>query len=246
MPAPYLHLIQYDAEPAHEDAYDRWYNHHILNVLQQPGYTWSSRYVSLKLGSPDTEIRNLTMHIVTEAKGFDVVLNQNEQSRPKALTEDQATFAKLPGVRYVHSGIFEQVAGSNLGKPLLQGNNCVLITLTDVTPGKGQEWCRWIAEEEFPVALEDPRVLMTGLFRAVEGFIPSWLVQCPRYLAIYELAGEEAARSLTDPKQMNPAIKRLVASPGFKPAIAMRQRQLRLFYKPISQHWSYWKAAESH
>ena len=135
MSGPYLHLIQYDADPKHEHQFDVWYNIHILNVLQCPGYQWSSRYVSLGGRGEGPDIRNLTLYMVEDRSAFDMVLASNEDARPPALRQDQEDSDSLQGVRYVHSSVYEQVAGSHMGKPLLLGNRPLLLLMNDVAAG---------------------------------------------------------------------------------------------------------------
>ena len=238
MDGPFLHLINYDADPEHEHAFDVWYNIHILNVLKCPAYQWSSRYVSLEGDFEGPHVRNLTLYMIEDRSAFDVVLTRNEGSRPPALKKDQEDFRALQGVRYVHSSVYEQIGGSHLGKPLLMANRPLLLALSDASPGREAEWDRWSEEEELPALMRDPWVVTAGRFRAVDGIIPPWLTQGPRYLTLCELRGEAAAGAMFDPEGMSPALRGLVA-PDQAPAQAARR--LRYFYRPISQHWSFKK-----
>lgn len=242
MGAPYLHPIQYHGEPEHEEVYDRWYNIHVLNVLQVPGYEWCSRYVSLEGDYQGPNIRNLTLYIVADRAAFDVLWPSDVELHRPALREDQDRMKKLEGVQYSHSSVYEQTTGSHLGKPLLRGNRPLLMELTDVAPGKYEEWNRWVEREELPSFLEDPWIAMGGHFRAIEGVLPPGLVQGPRYLTLYELISEEAAHAMYDRERMSPALRQLTNSAGYRDAAAMTERRWLYFYKPISQHWSYDRA----
>ena len=238
-----LHLIQYDVDQGHEDAFDRWYNIHILNVLQFPGYGWSSRYVSLGGNMEGTKNRCLTLYIVEDRSAFNMVLAQTQEKRPKTLIEDQDNFETIQGAHYIHSSVYEHVSGSHLGKPLLMGNRPLLLLMSDVAPGNETEWARLSDTEEIPALLQDPWVRMVGRFSAIEGVLPPWLVQGPRHLTLCELSGEGASHAMYDPEQMSPALSRLVTSLGNTGAESITQRRFRYFYKPISQHWSYKKVA---
>ena len=247
MAGPLLHLIQYDVDQEHEDAFDRWYNIHILNVLQFPGYGWSSRYVSLEGGTEGPNIRCLTLYIVEDRSAFNMVLAPTQEQRPKTLVEDQENFETIRGARYIHSSVYEHVSGSHLGKPLLAGNRPLLLLMTDVNPGKESEWVsdKGVSEtEEIPALLQDPWVRAVGRFRAIEGVLPPWLVQGPRHLTLCELSGEDAAHAMYAPDRMSPPLKRLATSPGYVSSGSIIQRRFRYFYKPISQHWSYKKVTD--
>jgi len=235
MEGPFLHLINYDADLEHEHAFDVWYNTHILNVLKCPAYQWSSRYVSLEGNFKGPYIRNLTIYRINDRSAFEVVLAKDERARPLALKKDIDDFNVLQGVRYVYSGVYEQVGGSHLGKPLLTANLPVLLILSDATPGKEAEWDRWSQEVELPALIRDPWVVAAGRFRAVENIIPPWLTQGPRYLTLCELAGDEAAMAMHNPKTISPALGALASSEK------IAERHLQYFYKPISQHWSFKK-----
>ena len=242
MAGPFLHLIQYDVGPEDENAFDEWYNIHILNVLQCPGYKWSSRYVSQGEAVQGPDIRCLTLYTVEDRAAFDVVLTPDRAMHPPPLQKDTERFEKLQGVSYIRSGVYEQVAGSHLGKPLLRSNRPLLLLMTDVAPGKEEAWNQWVVTEELPSLLQDPWVAIVGHFRAVDGVLPPWLVQGPRHLTLCELEGGQAARAMYHPEQMSPALRRLINSPGHENAAAMTERQLKYFYEPISQHWSFKKA----
>ena len=243
MAGPLLHLIQYDVDQEHEDAFDRWYNIHILNVLQFPGYGWSSRYVSLGGNMEGPNIRCLTLYIVEDRSAFNMVLAPTQEKRPKTLIEDQENFETIRGAHYIHSSVYEHVSGSHPGKPLLMENRPLLLLMSDVDPGNETEWARRADTEEIPALLQDPWVRIVGRFRAIEGVLPPWLVQGPRHLVLCELSGEGAAHAMYGPEQMNPALRRLGTSQGDSGAESVAQRRFRYFYKPISQHWSYKKVA---
>ena len=244
MAGPLLHLIQYDVDREHENAFDRWYNIHILNVLQFPGYGWSSRYVSLGGDTEGPAIRCLTLYIVEDRSAFNMVLAPTQEQRPKTLVEDQENFETIRGAHYIHSSVYEHVSGSHPGKPLLMGNRPLLLLMSDVVPGNETEWARLSDTEEIPALLRDPWVRVVGRFRAIEGVLPPWLVQGPRHLTLCELSDEDAAHAMYDPDRMSPPLKSLVTSPGYGDAGPIIQRRFRYFYKPISQHWSYKKVTD--
>ncbi len=97
MDGPFLHLINYDADPEHEHAFDVWYNTHILNVLKCPAYQWSSRYVSLEGNFEGPYIRNLTMYMIEDMAAFEVVLAKDERSRHPALKKRRGRLQGPPG-----------------------------------------------------------------------------------------------------------------------------------------------------
>ena len=169
MAGPLLHLIQYDVDREHENAFDRWYNIHILNVLQFPGYGWSSRYVSIEGDTEGPSIRCLTLYIVEDRSAFNMVLAPTQEQRPKTLMEDQENFETIQGARYIHSSVYEHVSGSHLGKPLLMGNRPLLLLMSDVTPGNEAEWARLSDTEEIPALLGDSWVRVVGRFRGHRG-----------------------------------------------------------------------------
>jgi len=45
---PYLHIVRVDVDPAHEDAFNRWYdNVHIPDLLACPGWLSARRFMAL-------------------------------------------------------------------------------------------------------------------------------------------------------------------------------------------------------
>jgi hypothetical protein len=49
--APFLHIVRVDIDPAHEDAFNRWYETvHIPDLLACPGWRSARRYVALDGG----------------------------------------------------------------------------------------------------------------------------------------------------------------------------------------------------
>ena len=48
---PYLHIVRVDVDPAHEDAFNRWYdNVHIPDLLACPGWLSARRFMALDGG----------------------------------------------------------------------------------------------------------------------------------------------------------------------------------------------------
>lgn len=51
MSAPFLHMVRVDIDPAHEAAFNRWYEEtHLPDLLACPGWLSARRYVALDGG----------------------------------------------------------------------------------------------------------------------------------------------------------------------------------------------------
>jgi hypothetical protein len=51
MTAPYIHIVRVDVDPAHEEAFNRWYDEvHVPALLACPGWLSARRYVSFDGG----------------------------------------------------------------------------------------------------------------------------------------------------------------------------------------------------
>jgi len=232
----FLHLVQYDSDPKKEDAFHLWYYKHIYNVLKVPGYAWCCRYVSLGGQVQEPDIRHLTLYRVNDVKAFDAVIGEDKSALPAPLREDYEEYDQLSGASYIRSGVYQQIGGSHLNKQLLTSNHPLMLVMADAPAEREDEWNRWYDTHLANVA-NDRWVLSAGRFRTVDGIIPSYLVQTPRYLTICELSGEGAATAMYDPRQMSHELRSEQQSDEYQRFAGMMRNHFRYFYRPISRHW---------
>ena len=232
----FLHLVQYDSDPKKEDAFNLWYYKHIHNVLKVPGYAWCCRLVSLGGQVQGPDIRHLTLYRVNDVKAFDAVIGKDRNTLPAPLWEDMEEYGQLTGCSYIRSGVYQQIGGSHLNKQLLTANHPLMLVMADVPAEHEDEWNRW-HDTHLANVVKDRWILTAGQFRTVDGIIPSYLVQAPRYLTIYELGGEEAAAAMYDPKQMSTELRVEQQSKEYQHFAGMMRNHFRYFYRPISRHW---------
>ncbi|MFC1990707.1 hypothetical protein ACFLU9_00955 [Chloroflexota bacterium] len=232
----FLHLVQYDTDPKKEDAFNLWYYKHVYNVLKVPGYAWCCRLVSLGGQTLGTDIRHLTLYRVNDIKAFDSVIGKDISTLPSPFREDMEEYAQITEATYVRSGVYQQIGGSHLNKQLLTNNHPLMLVMADVPAEHEDEWNRW-NDKHVANIVNDRWIVAAGRFRTIDGIVPPYLVQAPRYLTIYELSGEEAATAMYDPKQMSPELRAEHESKERQRFVGMMKNRFRYFYRHISRHW---------
>lgn len=228
-------MVQYNIDPDWEDSFNEWYNIHALHVLKTHGYRWCRRYVAIH-----GDVRYLTLYMVETAEAYQQILAHDIQKRLPLMKEDDLAQQMVKGRHHFSSNVYEQIGGSNLGKPLLTEDHPIFLVVSD-GPSTDQEaeWNRWYDDIHLPAVLRDPWRVMAARFRAVDGAVPARYPLGARYIAIYELLGEEALPHVLDAREWSPALREENESPATVKYTSMMRNHTRYCYKPISKHWAF-------
>ena len=201
--SPLLLLVRMNIEPAHEDAFQSWYYHHVPKLLEIPGWHWGRRYKGVK-----GETKWLALYAVENMDAIArVMAAENADKDPRAIVE-RTLFDNIPGKTEVLSNVYEQISGSHLSNPFLKDDYHLSVVMADVADSsKEAEWNAWYDHSHVPNLVKIPGYLSGARFRIKNDPRLGQKKMGPKYLALYEWEGPHCLQTLGDQETMRPEAK---------------------------------------
>lgn len=232
---PLLLLVQANVAPAHEEAFNAWYYHHVPKLLEIPGFNWGRRYVGVR-----GEAHYLALYELADADAL-VRLYGPEGRDPRAIAEREK-FDALQGLSDVRSNVYVQRSGTHLGHPLLTEDRPISLVMCDcVVPEQEDAFNAWYDHSHVPNLTRVPGYASGARFQlyehpALQGRDPAtW---GPKYLALYELDSLDAIAGMADPGRMSaPARAELARWQEFGAPLV--DNMSWNIYRPIAKHWPF-------
>jgi len=194
-----LLILQVSCAPEHQGPFNTWYNTHLPNLLQIPGYLWAQRYLGL-----DDPNRFTALYGVRSCDDLSSLVEWDGPNIHPIAAGEIAGWQKLQGLSGVVGNVYEQISGSGLREPLLLSDRPLMMALADVDPDHETEWDRWYTESHVPGLLKVPGYVLAGRFRAVDHPAVAGFNTGPKYLAVYECESEEILPALMLGDDMHP------------------------------------------
>ncbi len=194
-----LLMVQAACAPEHLEAFNRWYNSHLPNLLRIPGYLWAQRYLGL-----DDANRFTAFYGVRSLDDLPNLLQFDGPDLHLIAAKEFAGWQQLLGLTQRVGNIYEQISGHPLRDPLLLSDRPLSIVTADVDPAHEAEWNRWYTDSHVPNLLKVPGYVLAGRFRIVDHPALSGFNTGPKYLALYECESEEVLPSLRAGDGMHP------------------------------------------
>ena len=192
-----LLMVQVSCAPDNREPFNQWYNNHVPNLLKLAGFQWGQRYTSI------TESDRFTaLYGVRSEDDIPVMLGRNTSEFHPITRAELDGFHRLEGISNRLFNVYEQVAGTPLGDPLLHGDYPISTVTADVDPNEEDDWNRWYNESHFPNVLAVPGYVSGGRFRAIDHPALEGVNTGPRDLALYEVENEKVIPSLGDESLM--------------------------------------------
>ena len=192
-------MVQVTCAPEHREAFNLWYNSHLPNLLNIPGYLWAQRYVGF-----DDADRFTALYGVRSAEDLPTLLQSDGLRLHPIARDEYARWQRLQGMSDRVLNVYEQISGDRLRDPLLLSDRPLSIVTADVDPAHEEEWRRWYTESHVPNLLSIPGYELAARFRAVDHPALEGVNTGPRYLAVYECESREAISALRDGDSMHP------------------------------------------
>jgi len=163
-----------DIDPAHEDAFNRWYNEeHIGRLLAIPGFLSAARYVALRGAPKYLAMYELEDHNVLRSAAFlDTVRYQPSSERTRFSGGFVGRNYLLNGYRQIFPARTNPVDSTMGPAPFLQMGRI------DVAAAMEEEFNDWYNTAYIPGYLTVPGCTRARRYLAVEGQ--------PKYLTVYE------------------------------------------------------------
>lgn len=231
-PTPLLLTVQANVQPEHEADFNRYYHLHVPTLLEIPGYTFGRRYLGVR-----GEDRYLAAYGIADASCLESLLGPDAALRHELANREFAKFDALKGVRDTRINVYEQISGTHLGHPLLQGDHPISVVMTGCNdPGREATFNDWYTHSHVPNLLRIPGYVSGARFRLVQHPALEWLEMGPRYLALYELADLECIPSLADPEAMRPEAAAEFEQYKTHTAPWVDPMSWNI-YRPLAKHW---------
>ncbi len=165
-----------DVDPAHEDAFNRWYDgEHIGRLLQVPGFLSGARYVALRGAPKYLAMYELEDHNVLRSAAFlDTVRYQPSAERTKHSPSHVGRNFLLNSYRQIFPTRTSPIDDTAGPAPFLQ------IGRINVAAAMEDEFNDWYNTAYIPGYLTVPGCMRARRFVAIEGQ--------PKYLTVYEFA----------------------------------------------------------
>ena len=231
---PFLLLVQMNVEPAHEDALNSWYYHHVPKLLEIPGWLWGRRYLNIK-----GTIKYMALYGVESMDAMVKVMAADPALKDPRAVEERARFDAIPGKFDMRSNVYEQISGATLGNPLLREDRVINTVMADVAdPAKEAEWNAWYDHSHVPNLVRIPGYVAGARFRVKTDPRFGDKPMGPKYLALYEWEGAHCLDPLTHPEKMLPeAAAELAEWRGY--GLPLAANVTSNAYRPIGSHIGY-------
>ena len=225
--------VQMDCAANELVPFNRWYNNHLPNLLQIPGFQWAQRYQCLtKKG------RFMALYGLRSEADIPITLGRNDSEFHHIAQTELTGFMQLEGLSNVLVNVYTQVAGSPIKNPLLRDDYPLSIVMADIDPKVEEDWNRWYNESHFANVVKVPGYVAGGRFRAVEHPSLKGTGTGPRYLALYEVENENLIPTLGDEAHMSPEAKGELDN--WKSKSLPNARKVSWdFYRMISKHFKW-------
>ena len=231
---PLLLLVQANIDPAHEDRFNRWYYHHVPRLLEIPGWLWGRRYVNVK-GST----KYLALYAVESMDQMVKVMAADSALKDPRAVEERTLFDAIPGKTDVVSNVYEQISGSHLLHPFLQGEHYLSVVMADCNdPAKEAEWNAWYDHSHVPNLTRVPGYLSGARFRIRHDARFGGKPMGPKYLALYEWEGAHCLETLGNPESMCPEARAELAEWNAYGAKLAANMSWNVF-RPVATHHAF-------
>lgn len=194
-----LLMVQATCAAEHLEPFTTWYNNHLPNLLQIPGYLWAQRYMGL-----DEENRFTALYGIRSQDDLPNLLQWAGPDLHPIAASEVANWDKLKGLTGRVGNVYEQISGSPLRDPLLLSDRPLSIVTTDVDPAHEDQWDRWYTESHVPNLLKIPGYVLAGRFRVLDHPALASFNTGPKYLALYECESEDVLNTLRLTEEMHP------------------------------------------
>lgn len=196
-----------------EAEFNDWYNNeHLSDRLAIPGFLSGRRFVAIE-GEP----RYLALYDLTG----DAVLNSEPylKLRDKEASQPSASYKGIrPRFQNLSRGVYEQIYPERREYQMPKAEVLLAVGI-DVPPEREEAFNAWYNTEHISDMLGVPGVLTARRFMAVEGE--------PKYLALYDLEGEEVFQSEAYHRVVRPG------TPWTRWVHTWYQRRFRSVYRRI-------------
>ena len=229
---PLLFIVQTNVAPEGEDDFNDWYNDHIPHLLKVRGYLWGQRYVAMR-----GDRKYIAVYQIESADYFDYLLGPDHSKRHPITLAEWEKWDRLP-LSDIRICVYEQISGTPLAAPFLRSDRPIVLEMVDVVAEKEQEWNQWYDSSHMPNLLKVPGYVIGGRFRLVENPVLAYLQTKPKYIAVYELEGEDVVPSVMDRDKLNPEAK--AEFDNWEKYCRPIVSDLSLYaYRIISKHWKF-------
>lgn len=165
-----------DVDPAHEAAFNRWYDEeHMLRLAKVPGFIGGTRYRALRGGPKYLAMYELEEHNVLRTSAFlDEIRFRPSAARTQVSPSHIGRNVLLNGYRRIFPIMSNPADETQEPAPFLQMGRI------DIAASMEDEFNDWYNTAFIPGFLKVPGVLRARRFVAVEAV--------PKYLTVYEFA----------------------------------------------------------
>lgn len=231
-PASVLLSVQLNVAPAHEHALNDWYHLHVPHLLREPGYRWGRRYVAVSGAT-----KYLALYEVADRADLPALLGPDPGHRSANVNREFELFGGLQGLSDVAINVYEQISGPPFAALLMQGDYPLSLVQVDCRPEAEDEFNRWYDTSHVPNLLKVPGYVSGMRFRLVDDPALAHLGMAPAYLALYEIADQDAILGMSDPEWMTQAAREELQNWISVGAPMVRGETRWNIYRPLSKHW---------
>ncbi len=194
-----LLMVQMTCDKAHLEPFTIWYNSHLPNLLQIPGYQWAQRYVTV-----DGSNRFTALYGIRSTDDLASLLQFHGPDLHPIAAAEFSVFSTLQGITDPVSNVYEHISGAPLREPLLLSDCPLSIVTADVDPDHEEEWDRWYTASHLPGVLNVPGYSCGARFRRLDHPALTGFNTGPRYLALYECDSEDILPTLVPGDRIHP------------------------------------------
>lgn len=208
--APGLLFAATDADPNHEEEFNRWYDErHVPQRLALPGVTSARRFQVVE-GAP----KYVALYELDSPKAMQSEAYRALSYPPILNDEDRVNLKRFANL---HRAVMVQIASAGSATPPPAGEvGGVLVVAIEPNAGYEEEFNAWYNEEHIVYGAKVPGVLRVRRFEALEGD--------PHYVALWELRDPDVPKS--------PAFREAVETPWTHRIRQHYTRKFRGVYRP--------------